>query len=105
MAAHAIKHAVAKPGVEPEAVEDVYLGNGAHGAGNLARQAGAARRPADHHRRRRPINRFCSSGLQRIAMAANYIKQDGADVRRRPAASSRSPDPGRRQAARTSTRS
>ena len=27
-------------GVEPEAVEDVYLGNGAHGAGNLARLSG-----------------------------------------------------------------
>ena len=40
MAAHAIKHAVAKSGVDPEAVEDVYLGNGAHGAGNLGRLAG-----------------------------------------------------------------
>ena len=40
MAAHAIKHAVAKSGVEPEAVEDLYLGNGAHGAANLGRLAG-----------------------------------------------------------------
>src|SRR4051794_41770719 len=40
MAAHAISHAVARAGVEPEAVEDVYLGNGAHGAGNLARLSG-----------------------------------------------------------------
>ena len=34
MAAHAVKHAVEKSGVEPEAVEDFYLGNGAHGAGS-----------------------------------------------------------------------
>ena len=40
MAAHAIKHAVERSGVEPEAVEDVALGNGAHGAGNLGRLAG-----------------------------------------------------------------
>ena len=40
MAAHAIEHAVEKSGVEPDAVEDVYLGNGAHGAGNLARLSG-----------------------------------------------------------------
>ena len=40
MAAHAISHAVSKSGVEPEAVEDVYLGNGAHGAANLGRLAG-----------------------------------------------------------------
>ena len=40
MAAHAIAHAVEKSSVEPDAVEDVYLGNGAHGAGNLARLSG-----------------------------------------------------------------
>ena len=40
MAAHAISSAVERAGVEPEAVEDVALGNGGHGAGNL----GPARR-------------------------------------------------------------
>ena len=39
MAAHAIRSAVEKSGVEPDAVEDVALGNGAHGAGNLGRLA------------------------------------------------------------------
>src|SRR5690349_15733221 len=39
MAAHAIKHAVAKSGVEAEAIEDCYLGNNAHGAANIGRQA------------------------------------------------------------------
>ena len=47
MAAHAIEHAVAKSGVEPEAVEDVYLGNGAHGAGQPGPPVGPARRAAD----------------------------------------------------------
>ena len=78
MAAHAIKHAVAKSGVEPEAVEDVYLGNGAHGAGNLARLAGLlAGLPVTTGGA--TIQRHCSSGLNAIALAANYIK----DRRRR----------------------
>ena len=79
MAAHAIKHAVAKSGVEPEAVEDLYLGNGAHGAGNLGRLAGLlAGLPITTGGS--TIQRHCSSGLNSIALAANYIKQDGADV-------------------------
>ena len=79
MAAHAIEHAVAKSGVEPEAVEDVYLGNGAHGAGNLARLSGLlAGLPTTTAGA--TIQRHCSSGLNAIALAANYIKEDGADV-------------------------
>ncbi len=79
MAAHAIKHAVAKSGVEPEAVEDVYLGNGAHGSGNLARLAGLlAGLPVTTGGS--TVQRHCSSGLNAVALAANYIKQDGADV-------------------------
>ena len=39
MAAHAISSAVEKAGIEPELVEDVALGNGAHGAANLGRLA------------------------------------------------------------------
>ena len=79
LAAHAIKHAVAKSGVEAAAVEDVYLGNGAHGAGNLARLAGLlGGLPVTTAGA--TIQRHCSSGLNSIALAANYIKQDGADV-------------------------
>ena len=79
MAAHAIGHAVAKSGVEPDAVEDVYLGNGAHGAGNLARLSGLlAGLPATTAGA--TIQRHCSSGLNAVALAANYIKEDGADV-------------------------
>jgi acetyl-CoA C-acetyltransferase len=79
MAAHAISHAVTKSGVEPEAVEDVYLGNGAHGAANLARLAGLlAGLPVTTGGA--TIQRHCSSGLNAVALAANYIKTDSADV-------------------------
>jgi len=79
MAAHAMKHAVAKSGVEPEAVEDVALGNGAHGAGNLGRLAGLlAGLPVNVGGN--TIQRHCSSGLNSIAVAANHIKADGVDI-------------------------
>jgi len=79
MAAHAIKHAVAKSGIEPEAVEDVALGNGAHGAGNLGRLAGLlAGLPVTTGGN--TIQRHCSSGLNSIAVAASQIKLDGVDV-------------------------
>ncbi len=79
LAAHAIRHAVAKSGIEPEAVEDVYLGNGAHGAANLARLSGLlAGLPITTGGA--TIQRHCSSGLNAVALAANYIRNDGADV-------------------------
>ena len=78
MAAHAISHAVDKAGIEPELVEDVALGNGAHGAANLGRLAGLlAGLPVTTGGN--TIQRHCSSGLNSIAVAANHIKVDGAD--------------------------
>ncbi len=78
MAAHAIKHAVARSGVELDFVEDCYLGNNAHGAANIGRQAALlAGMPVTTAGV--TINRFCSSGLQAIAMAANYIRGDNGD--------------------------
>jgi acetyl-CoA C-acetyltransferase len=78
MAAHAIKHAVQRAGVEKDYVEDCYLGNCAHGARNIGREAallaGMPKTTAGVS-----VNRFCSSGLQTIAMAANHIRADGAD--------------------------
>jgi acetyl-CoA C-acetyltransferase len=78
MAAHAIKHAVERAGVEKDYVEDCYLGNCAHGARNIGREAallaGLPKTTAGVS-----VNRFCSSGLQTIAMAANHIRADGAD--------------------------
>ena len=79
MAAHAVKHAVEKAGIEPAAVEDCFLGNVTHGAGNLGRQAALlAGLPVTSSGV--TINRFCSSGLQTIAMAAGYVRNDGAEV-------------------------
>ena len=78
MAAHAIKHAVKRAGVESDYVEDCYLGNCAHGSRNIGREAallaGMPKSTAGVS-----VNRFCSSGLQTIAMAANHIRSDGAD--------------------------
>jgi acetyl-CoA C-acetyltransferase len=79
MAAHAVKHAVEKSGVEASAVEDCFMGNVAHGAGNLGRNAALlAGLPVTTGGV--TINRFCSSGLQSIAMASRYITDDGANV-------------------------
>ncbi|MGZ6039272.1 MAG: thiolase family protein, partial [Phenylobacterium sp.] len=79
IAAHAVKHAVAKAGIDPGAVEDVFMGNVAHGGGNIARQAGLlGGLPITTSGV--TVNRFCSSGLQTIGMAANYVRNDGAEV-------------------------
>ncbi len=78
MAAHAVKHAVEKAGVEADAVEDCFMGNVAHGGGNLGRQAALlAGLPITTSGV--TVNRFCSSGLQTIAMAARYVVDDGAE--------------------------
>ncbi len=79
MAAHAVEHAVARSGVEKEAVEDCFMGNVAHGAGNLGRQVSLlAGLPITTSGV--TVNRFCSSGLNAIALAANYVRNDGAEV-------------------------
>ena len=78
MASHAVKHAVERAGVEKEAVEDCFMGNVAHGSGNLGRQA-ALLSGLPITTGGVTINRFCSSGLQSIAMAARYVVDDGAD--------------------------
>ena len=78
---HAIKHAVERAKIDPKEVEDVYLGcanpEGATG-GNIARQAALwADMPVSVAGA--TINRFCSSGLNAIALAAHQIR-DGADI-------------------------
>ena len=82
MAGHAIQHAVARSKIDPAEVEDVILGcGGPEGAtgGNVARNAALwAGLPITTSGT--TINRFCSSGLQAIASAAHYIKNEGATV-------------------------
>ncbi len=72
---HAIRHAVARAGIDPAEVEDVLMGcanpEGATGW-NIARQCAlAGGLPISVSGV--TINRFCSSGLQTIAMAAQRI--------------------------------
>jgi len=79
---HVIRHAVARAGIDPAEVEDVILGcalpEGATG-GNIARQA-AIRGGLPVTTAGATINRFCSSGLQAIAMAAHRIMVDKVPV-------------------------
>ena len=79
---HAIRHAVERAGLEPGEVEEVVMGcanpEGASG-GNIARQA-ALRAGLSAGTAAMTVNRFCSSGLQAIAIAANRVVCDGVPV-------------------------
>jgi acetyl-CoA C-acetyltransferase len=78
MGAHAVKHAVERAGIEKDAVEDVFMGNVADANGAIGRAAALlAGLPITTSGV--TVNRFCSSGLQAIAMAARYVVEDGAD--------------------------
>lgn len=80
MGGHAVEHAVKRAGIDPGEIEDVMMGcanpEGATG-GNIARQI-ALRAGLPITASGVTVNRFCSSGLQTIAMAANAITQEGA---------------------------
>jgi acetyl-CoA C-acetyltransferase len=82
LAAHSIRHAVQRAGIDPAEVEDVILGasflEGSTG-GNVARIA-ALRAGLPVTTGGVSINRFCSSGLQAIAMAAQRIIVDKVPV-------------------------
>ena len=89
---HAIKHAIAKAGIDPGDVEDVFMGCGmpeGESGMNIARNAALAG-GCPVTTSGTTINRFCSSGLQAVAMAAQAIIVDsmpvaiggGLDVRR-----------------------
>ena len=72
---HAVQHAVARAGIEAAEVEDVIMGcanpEGATGA-NIARQI-ALKAGLPISVSGLTVNRFCSSGLQTIALAAQRI--------------------------------
>jgi len=79
---HVVKHAVERAGVDPGEVEDVVMGcamperaTGQNIARLSAIRAGLPINGAWRHR-----NRFCSSGLQTIAFAAQRIITGEADV-------------------------
>ncbi len=82
LAGHAVEHAIARAGIAPAEVDDVLMGcatpEGATGA-NIARQA-ALRAGCPVTVSGVTVNRFCSSGLQTIAMAAQRIIANEGDV-------------------------
>nr|WP_315184408.1 acetyl-CoA C-acyltransferase [uncultured Albidiferax sp.] len=79
---HAVQHAIARAGIEAAEVDDVIMGcatpEGATGA-NIARQI-ALRAGCPVTTSGVTVNRFCSSGLQTIAMAAQRIIANEGDV-------------------------
>ncbi|HEX2114530.1 MAG TPA: acetyl-CoA C-acyltransferase [Alphaproteobacteria bacterium] len=79
MAGHVIKHAVSRAKLAPEEIEDVILGcafpEGATGH-NLGRIA-AIRAGLPVTTSGSTINRFCSSGMQAISIAAQRVIVDG----------------------------
>jgi len=76
---HAVQHAVARSGVDPAEIEDCIMG-GTFGegttGGNIAR-AIALRAGLPVTTAGMTINRFCSSGLQAIALAAQRVMTEG----------------------------
>src|SRR5881409_2096985 len=82
LAGHVIKHAVERARVEPGEVEDVILGcalpEGATGQ-NIARQS-ALRAGLPVTTAGVTVNRFCSSGMQAIAMAAHRVIVDRVPI-------------------------
>ena len=82
LAGHAVEHAIARAGIEAGEVEDVIMGcatpEGATGA-NIARQA-ALRAGCPITVSGMTINRFCSSGLQTIALASQRVIAGEGDI-------------------------
>ena len=76
---HAVQHAVARAGIDPGEIEDCIMG-GTFGegttGGNIAR-AIALRAGLPVTTAGLTINRFCSSGLQSIALAAQRVLTEG----------------------------
>jgi len=79
---HVVQHAVARAGIDPAEVEDVLMGcanpEGATGV-NIARQI-AVRAGLPVSVPGATVNRFCSSGLQTIAMAAGRVLLGEGDI-------------------------
>ena len=79
---HVVQHAVARAGIDPGEVEDVLMGcanpEGATGV-NIARQI-AIRAGLPVSVPGATVNRFCSSGLQTIAVAAQRVLAGEGDI-------------------------
>lgn len=80
MGGHAVAAAVARSGIDPATFEDCAFGCGfpeAETGSNIARQI-AIRAGLPVTVSGFTVNRFCSSGLQTVALAANAITTEGA---------------------------
>ena len=79
LGAHAVRHAVQRAGIDPDMIEDAIIGcgypEGTTGR-NVARQV-VIRAGLPVTIGGTTVNRFCSSGLQTIAMAAGRIVMEG----------------------------
>jgi acetyl-CoA C-acetyltransferase len=79
---HAVEHAIKRAGIDPAEVDDVIMGcanpEGATGA-NIARQI-ALRAGCPITVSGMTVNRFCSSGLQAIALASQRVIAGEADI-------------------------
>jgi acetyl-CoA acyltransferase len=83
LAAHCIKDVLRKtPQLDPKEIEDVILGCGQpHGVqGHNIARVSALRAGLPVSTAAITVNRFCSSGLQAIAMAAHQIVSEGVDA-------------------------
>ena len=82
LGAHAVTHAVQRAGIDPAEIEDVIMGagnpEGATGS-NIARQI-ALRAGFPVSVAGVTVNRFCSSGLNTIALAANHVMAGQGEI-------------------------
>ncbi|MBB6015159.1 acetyl-CoA C-acyltransferase [Deinococcus radiopugnans] len=82
LGAHAVMHAVQRAGIDPAEIEDVIMGagnpEGATGS-NIARQI-ALRAGFPVSVSGVTVNRFCSSGLNTIALAANHVMAGQGEI-------------------------
>ncbi len=79
---HAIEQAIARAGIEPIDVEDVIAGCGLPegSTGNNVARVAALRAGCPVTTAGTTINRYCSSGLQAVSVAAQRILVDGVPV-------------------------
>jgi acetyl-CoA C-acetyltransferase len=82
MGGHVVRHALARAGIAPDAVDDVLMGcafpEGANGSniGRISALAGGLPNSVAGV----TVNRFCASGLQAIAQAAQAIQVGAIDI-------------------------
>ena len=82
MAAHCVNALLARSGIDPATVEDCIVGAGSNEGGqgfNIGRNIAVLSRLGTSTAGM-TLNRFCSSGLQAIAIAANQIASGCSDI-------------------------